>query len=101
MDVSAVGTVSKTSRGRGKGGKGGGVSSGQGERTTETVSHTVPNMAAADQFPINRLPGTLDQHKQNSFFSFFLPRFVGNVPRKKNEKKTKEVTRSTQPGNRI
>ena len=36
--------------------------------------------------PINRLPGTLDQHKQNSFFSFFLPRFAGNVPRGKKRK---------------
>jgi len=31
--------------------KGGGEFGGEGERTTETVSHTVPNMAAADQFP--------------------------------------------------
>ena len=49
--VSAVGTASKTGRGRRKGEKGGGVFSGEGERTTETVSHTVPNMASADQFP--------------------------------------------------
>ena len=66
-DVSAVGTVSKAGRGRRKGEEGGGVFSGEGERTTETVSHTVPNMAAADQCPINRLAGTLYQTNKNPF----------------------------------
>ena len=76
--VSAVGTVSKTSRGRRKGEKGGGVFSGEGERTTETVSHTVPNMASADQFPINRLAGTL-YHTNKIHFSLL---FCGDVAEK-------------------
>ena len=70
--MTAVGTVSKTSRGRRKGEKGGGVFSGEGERTTETVSHTVPNMASADQFPINRLAGTLDHTNKYPYFFLVL-----------------------------
>ena len=55
----------------GRGGKGGGVSSGQGERTTETVSHTVPNMAAADQFPHQSIARNT-RPAQTKFFFFFL-----------------------------
>ena len=67
-DVSAVGTVSKTSRGRRKEEKGGGVYSGQGERTTETVSHTVPNMAAADQFPHQSIARNTRPHTNKILF---------------------------------
>ena len=70
------------------------MSSGQGERTTETVSHTVPNMASADQSPHQSIARNTRPHKQNSFFFFFffLSCFAGNVPRKKQQQLTESGT---------
>ena len=77
-DVSTVGTVSKAGRGRRKGEKGGGVFSGQGERTTETVSHTVPNMASADQSPSIDWPEHLTT-QTNPFTSLFCRDLAGKI----------------------
>lgn len=55
-----------------EGGEGGGVYCGQGERTTETVSHTVPNMAAADQSPSIDCPEHLELSGQSNPISLFL-----------------------------
>ena len=61
------------------GGEGGGVFSGEGERTTETVSHTVPNMASADQFPHQSIGPEHSTTQTKIHFSFL---FCGDVTRK-------------------